>query len=254
MITCQSAERIEYIMEKIVKLIQKFGAIVATAKEIYEVAKPIIDPIVKSLSKTGTYGRDKTAPPNSEWFKRLTKLRTDMQREIKQNQQKELAEIVSNVNDIFKQLQERFKNMDITRLQSMLNDTISDNQKVVDSIIHDELSVDNYRLRKIARCIGEDERSKQYTIFFAELTDKIEQQILKNIHKLYDETLKNAHDAYDEEYNKKRMIIDSQIKDLSRMIDDNSNSQTNSEDVLIENFQKKIACQLIIDAVENVNE
>ena len=71
---------------------------------------------------------------------------------------------------------------------------------------------------------------------------------------MYDETLKNAHDAYDEEYNKKRMIIDSQIKDLSRMIDDNSNSQTNSEDVLIENFQKKIACQLIIDAVENVNE
>lgn len=235
------------IIESVVKVTR------VVAKSVKFVAEKVIDGI-DYLTESGKYAPKTDPTVNTKWLDRLTQIRNDMQRDIKKEQKNTISDIKLFFNDLFEKLRMQFEDMDITRLQNMLNDTINENEDAVDDIINDELSVDNERLREIAKCESKEQRKIQYQKYIDDLSEKIEKQNRKNIRKLYNDTLKNARQAYDEEYKKKCLNIDSQIKGISRMIDDNSSSQTESEEVLLDNIQKKIACQLIIDAVENTDE
>ena len=206
----------------------------------------------KWLSDSGEPTDKDGDKPNTKFNKILAQIREEMLEDAKEFQEENIHKIKSSVEDFFENLIDKFENMDISRLESMLNDTIEKNQAKVDEIIKDEISYDNDELREIANCKSKEDRDEKYENFFAELEHKIERQQRKNIRKLYNETLNNAHDAYDEEYEKESSIIDTQIKDISRMITDNDN-QSESEEVLIDNIQKKIICQMAIDAVESVN-
>lgn len=223
----------------------------AIAKGVKWVAQKIEDGI-DYLTDQGIYNPKKNGDPNAKFIATLTEIRDNLQSDIEKTQQEGIVEIRSSFVELFNKLREQFDNMDISRLESMLDDTIADNQAKVDEIIKDEVSVDNDELREIAKSESKEERKGKYKRYFKSLVSKIERQQRKNIRKLYNETLNNAHDAYDEENEKKRSIIDKQIKDISRMIVSNNN-QDETEDILIDNIQKKIICQMAIDAVESVN-
>ena len=223
----------------------------AIAKGVKWVAEKIEDGI-DYLTDTGKYDPKKNGDPNAKFIASLTEIRDNLQRDIEKTQEEEIAEIKSSFVELFNKLREQFDNMDISRLESMLDDTVADNQAKVDEIIKDEVSVDNDELREIAKCASKEERKERYKRYFKSLVSKVERQQRKNIRKLYNETLNNAHDAYDEEFEKKRSNLEKQIEDISRMITDNDN-QSESEEVLIDNIQKKIICQMAIDAVESVN-
>ena len=138
----------------------------AIARGIKWVAEKIEDGI-DYLNKSGKYDPNNkkqagNTESNAKYVSTLSKIRDDLQKDLEKVQQDNIDEIRSSFIELFNSLREQFENMDISRLESMIDDTITRNQEKVDEIIRDEVSIDNEKLRKIAKCDSKDERKEKY--------------------------------------------------------------------------------------------
>ena len=152
---------------------------------------------------------------------------------------------------IFNKMIERIKcnleQADIDYLNDMVDTTINKNQIEMERLLKDTYNIDN--LKSIVTDPSKDNRREQYEALGNRLTKKIKDRFLDSSNSLYNKVFSFIKKSF----NRKCRSIQNQISDIENMINDNSDDQHKAENVLIDNIQKKIICQMAIDAVESVN-
>ena len=209
-----------------------------------------IDKSTNEIDNAGGYDeKNGNLDQNTKWIGIVDKNCQSMKSEMKQNLNTFIENDKNFFNGLFKKMKGTFENIDTSYLETILDETMASNQEEMEALIQENLTVDNDELQKIAKMESQHERSKLFQNFKKTLFDKIVNCFSKSRKKLFDEVLR----ACKEELNSNIKNIKKSINDISRMINDNSDDQCEVEDILIDNIQKKIICQMAIDAVESVN-